>query len=43
MCFGPMPPDASDFPGGIPAIDEESREEGDERRVEDRIEGGKKG
>ena len=20
MCFGPMPPDASDFPGGIPAI-----------------------
>ena len=21
MCFGPMPPDASDFPGGIPALD----------------------
>ena len=21
MCFGPMPPDASDFPGGIPAFD----------------------
>ena len=20
MCFGPMPPDASDFPGGIPAL-----------------------
>ena len=20
MCLGPMPPDASDFPGGIPAI-----------------------
>ena len=20
MCFGPMPPDASDFPSGIPAI-----------------------
>ena len=21
MCFGPMPPDASDFLGGIPALD----------------------
>ena len=21
MCLGPMPPDASDFPGGIPAFD----------------------
>ena len=20
MCFRPMPPDASDFPGGIPAL-----------------------
>ena len=20
MCLGPMPPDASDFPGGIPAL-----------------------
>ena len=25
MCFGPMPPDASDFPGGIPALKPESR------------------
>ena len=21
MCLGPMPPDASDFPGGIPALE----------------------
>ena len=24
MCFGPMPADASDFPGGIPAYDRSS-------------------